>query len=85
MAMFHLCVWCPQIKRGCWISLKPEFQMIVSCHAGAEDRILVLYKSNKPLLTSEPSLLPQDYLCKVSSFCYCVCKPLAAEKALRIR
>lgn len=65
--------------------MKPEFQIIVSCQAGAEDRILVLCESNKPLLTSEPSLLPRDYLCKVSSFCYGVCKPLVAEKALRIR
>jgi hypothetical protein len=56
--------------------------MIVSCHMGAKERILALCKSKKPLLTTEPSLLPQDYLCKVSSFCYCVCKPLATEQAL---
>lgn len=80
-----LCAQCPQTRRECWISLKPGVSDDVSCHVGAENRILVLCRSNKPLLSSEPSLLPQDYLCKVSSFYYCVCKPLAAEKSLRIR
>lgn len=47
MSVYHRCAWCEWNPEEVLDSPELEFLLVVSCHVGARDQTLVLWKSSR--------------------------------------